>query len=493
MLFRSSPRRALPLLLSLRLLLALVAPILLAACGDLPEPFLGNPGTVARGLAKPPTPMLAVPPAPPAVTMLSPRAGRDFADALARDLRNEEVPTLARAPEKTDWRLAVSADRKGDQVVPRYAILDPSGHEQGAIAGTPLPAASWTAGAPWTLGQAAQDAVPKVLALMMSIRATRDRANPNSLLNRPAVLFVPEVTGAPGDGNPALTRLIRARLAEFGPLVQVTPEGADFTIKGDVIVTPLPNARQQVEIAWTVTRPSGVVVGKVSQLNSVAAGSLSLMWGDVAGVVAQEASSGINTVVERFIGRDATAPGKGTVTSGSTAPSTGPVPGAGDVPGNISVPGAGGVANGVLGKGAGPGVSTAPVVSAIPGTSATPGERGPASGTTAPAAGTALSGSAVPGKSTVLGEGAITGGGTAPGAGAIPLGRALPGNGAVPGVGAPAPVRKAASNHRAYSDKPAVARKAGVSSEDTVPGAETSQGAVPAQAAPARPAKPAAN
>ena len=231
----------------LRLLVVLLFPLLVVACGDLPEPFLGAPGATARRLAVPLTPMLAVP--PPSDALLSPPATRDFADLLALNLQREEIPTLARVPQKTDWRLGVTAARRGDQVVPHYAILDPSGREQGAIDGSPQPAAGWTEGAATSLARAAEDAVPKVLALMMSIRATRDRANPNSLLNRIAVLYVPEVTGAPGDGNTALTRLVRANLKEFGPLVQVTPEGADFTVQGKVVVSPLPKSQQQVEIA----------------------------------------------------------------------------------------------------------------------------------------------------------------------------------------------------------------------------------------------------
>jgi hypothetical protein len=307
--FRSLPFPAV-LLIVLRLVLPLALPLLPAACGDLPEPFKGNPGAVARRLAVPETPpMLAV--QPPTNALLSPQAKDDFAELLALSLQKEEIPSLARKPEKTDWRLAVSAQRKGEAVVPHYVIFDPSGHEQGAIDGAAFPASGWTAGAPSTLGQAADDAVPKILALMMSIRRTRDNANPNSLVNRAAKLFVPVVTGAPGDGDTALTRLIRSGLADFGPLVQPTPEGADFTVTGKVTVTPLPKGQQQVEIAWTVTRPSGMVVGKVSQLNAVPAGSLDQYWGDVAAVVAQEASAGINTVVERFIGRDEPAPGKG--------------------------------------------------------------------------------------------------------------------------------------------------------------------------------------
>jgi hypothetical protein len=303
----------------LRLMLPLVAVLSIASCGDLPEPFIGNPGATARRLAMPATPpMLAVP--PPTNALLSAQANDDFADLLALSLQKEEVPTLARKPEKTDWRLAVSAQFKGDLVVPHYAILDPTGHEQGAIDGAALPASGWTSGAPWTLGPAAQDAAPKILALMLSIRRTRDRANPNSLVNRAAKLFVPIVTGAPGDGDTALTRMIRADLAEIGPLVQVAPEGADFTVSGKVTVSPLPKGQQQVEIAWTVTWPSGKVVGKVSQLNSVTAGSLDTYWGDVAGAVAQEASGGINAVVERFIDSNKNPSGEGTVPQEASSP-----------------------------------------------------------------------------------------------------------------------------------------------------------------------------
>lgn len=312
--FPSLPHRA----LVLRLTLLLAVALLPAACGDLPEPFIGNPGATARLLAMPITPpMLAVP--PPDGALLGARAKDDFAELLALSLQNEEVPSLARKPEKKDWQLRVSAQRSGDLVVPRYAIFDPSGHEQGTIDGGPLSASGWTTGAPTTLGPAAKDAAPKILALMLSIRRVRDRADPNSLVNRVAKLFVPIVTGAPGDGDTALTRMIRTDLAQLGPLVQLTPDGADFIVTGKVTVTPLPGAQQQVEIAWTVTWPSGKVLGKVSQLNSVPAGTLDMYWGDVASAVAQEASGGINAVVEHFIDSDKNPPGEGTAPPGANA------------------------------------------------------------------------------------------------------------------------------------------------------------------------------
>jgi hypothetical protein len=338
--------------MALRLLLPLAVTLPMAACGDLPEPFIGNPGATAERLALPEVPpMLAVP--PPANALLDTQAKQDFADLLALNLQNQEVPTLARKPQKTDWRLAVSAQRQGNLVVPRYAILDPTGHEEGAIDGAALPAAGWTTGAPSTLGPAAQDAAPKILALMLSIRRTRDRANPNSLVNRAAKLFVPIVTGAPGDGDTALTRMIRTDLAQIGPLVQSTPEGADFIVTGTVTVSPLPKDQQQVEIAWTVTWPNGKVVGKVSQLNSVPAGSLDSYWGDVAVAVAQEASGGIDAVVERFIDGDRTAAGEKTA-SAPAQPPKGPGSEASRVSGGETTPPAGSATN----KTAAPGGTT---------------------------------------------------------------------------------------------------------------------------------------
>jgi hypothetical protein len=291
----------------LLLRLALLPPLFLAACGDLPEPFLGNPGATARRLAVPATPLLVVP--PPSKALLPAPAETDYADLLALSLQKEEVPSLARPAHKGDWALLVTAERQGDSIIPHYAIDDPNGKQLGVIDGAPTPAPGWITGAPWTLGQAAHDAVPKVLALMLSLRATRDRANPNSLLNRAARVYVPEVQGAPGDGDTALSRLIRAQLAQFGPLVQVTPEGADFVVQGQVKVTNVANAQQRVEIVWTVSRPSGVVNGKVSQLHDLPAGTVDRYWGDIAGAVTQEASGGIDEVIERFIDRAGNAPG----------------------------------------------------------------------------------------------------------------------------------------------------------------------------------------
>jgi hypothetical protein len=282
---------------------ALIAlPLALAACGDLPEPFLGNPGATARRLAQPPSPILAVP--APADALLPDEPGHQLAENLATALVTQEVPAVQRSARKTDWRLETRAERRGDTVVPLFTVRDPNGADEGNTEGAAIPLSLWAEADPGTLRAAAADAAPKIAAVLTSIRVARDRADPHSLYNRAAKVMVADVTGAPGDGDAALTSQMRKRLAVYGPIVQTTPAGADFIVRGNVVVVPLPKRQERVEIQWVVTGTDGSERGRVVQLNEIPAGTLDRLWGDVAAVVATEASGGINKVLQRQSGRD---------------------------------------------------------------------------------------------------------------------------------------------------------------------------------------------
>jgi len=285
--------------------LLLLASLLPAACGDLPQPFLGNPGAEGRILAQPPPSRLAVP-APP--NALLPDAAADqFSDTLAKALRAQEIPAVQGPAQPGDWRLDVSASLQGDAVRPVYRVLDPTGKERGESDGTPIPSAAWASASSATLSSAATAAAPNIASLLTSIEAAIQRADPNSLYNRPARVLVPEVTGAPGDGNLALTRQMRSILGQLGPVVQTTPAGADFIVQGQVKVVPIAGGQQRVEIQWIIRTPSGDERGRVVQLNDVPAGTLNGYWGDIATVVAQEAAGGVRDVLLRQSGRDPTA------------------------------------------------------------------------------------------------------------------------------------------------------------------------------------------
>ena len=288
--------------------LTLLVCLSLAACGDLPEPFIGNPGATARRLAQPLTPLLAIPPGTD--TLLPDAANQELAQEIAKALQATEVPAMVRTPEKTDWRVITRAERDGDSVRPMFSVQDAQGKEQGSAEGEKVPLETWANANPALLQQIAAEAGPRIGAVLTSIRVARDKADPGSLYNRAAKVLVSDVTGAPGDGDAALTHQMRARLAVLGPVVLTTPTGADFAVQGEVKVVPIPQGKERVEIQWIVKTGSGDERGRVVQLNEIPAGTLNRNWGDVAVVVAAEASNGVNDVILRQSGHDPNEPKK---------------------------------------------------------------------------------------------------------------------------------------------------------------------------------------
>ncbi len=298
------------------LLLALAALPLLTSCGDLPEPFRGNPGAEASRLASEPPilPRLIVP--APGTALLSDEGGEALAALLARDLQLREVPAYAERGNGNDWVLTVTARHQGQAIVPVYTVLTPQGRDAGRLQGAPVPLDAWAAAKPATLERVAADAGQRLSAMLAGINTTLQRANPNSLYNRTARIAVPEVTGAPGDGDAALTKLMRDRLTALGETVQDTLKDADFVVQGRVRIVPIGAGQERVEIQWIVTDPrrtdrpgsGGSERGRVVQLNDVPVGSLSHTWGDVAAAVAQEASGGVREVVLRQTGHEPRQP-----------------------------------------------------------------------------------------------------------------------------------------------------------------------------------------
>ena len=282
--------------MTLRLCLCLALLFGLTACGDLPEPFLGNPGATARKLARPPTPRLVIP--PPGNALLADAASRSFADDLAQALQSRAVPAFVQTPEASDWRLVATADSGAATVVPVFTLLDPQGKERGTARGPAVAARAWEAARPDTLARVASEAAPRIAGLLTSIETARQEADPNSLYHRAARVMVAEVTGAPGDGDIALTRQMRKHLNVLGPKLQDTPKDVDFTVHGHVHVQPIAHRKERVEIQWVVKDGKGEEVGRVVQLNEIPVGTLDHYWGDVAVVVATEAAGGVEHVIK---------------------------------------------------------------------------------------------------------------------------------------------------------------------------------------------------
>ncbi len=276
--------------------------ILLAGCGDLPMPFKDRPGATALRLATPPPARLAVP--PPTKALLASDGAGLWASDMAAALDDQEVPAEAINPVRGDWRLVLTATLTGNQVIPGYTVLNPRGVVRGQTEGKPVAAAAWANADPATLKRVAIDAAPDVAGMLTGIQAAIRQADPNSLMHRPARIWLTGVTGAPGDGDRALFAAIRVQLRSLGDIVQSTGTGADFTLTGTVGVAIPKDGQQIVELDWHVLDAIGREAGKVSQLNAVPEHSLDGAWGDVAQAAGMEAASGVHDVIVRNSGRN---------------------------------------------------------------------------------------------------------------------------------------------------------------------------------------------
>ena len=272
---------------------SLLMVLALAACGGLPRPFEGNAGATAARLAQPPPARLAIP--LPRDIFLGEAAAADLSQQIAEGLLAEEVPVFAGTPQKADWRLTIGTEPRGTDIVPLYRVLDPAGEQRGITEGLPVPSEQWVKAPP--LRRIAGEAVPRIAALLTRIEADRRQSDPNSLVNRAAVLAFTGVTGAPGDGNIALARAMRAELVKAGQEMSDAAGRADFTLSATVTIAPAAGNAQRVEIDWLVQDAKGKEAGRVVQLNEVPKGMLSLAWGDVAYVVAAEAAGGVRDVI----------------------------------------------------------------------------------------------------------------------------------------------------------------------------------------------------
>ncbi|MGK7869062.1 hypothetical protein [Falsiroseomonas sp. E2-1-a20] len=282
---------------SRRLLLRLgaLAPLALAGCTALPQPFRGRPGELARRLRQPPGYRIAVPSS--SMLLLTDEDSASLSRAFAQALVASEVPAVAGPGLPLDWQLVAAAERQADQVVPRYALRDADGQALGMLIGQPVPAREWVEGGAPLHARLAAETVPRLATLVGRIDAQRRTGDERAVGAGPPVLRLLPVRGAPGDGNRSLTARMRERLATLGFQVQEEAQGAQFAVQGEVSVVPSRPGQQRVEIVWIVSRRDGEDLGRVLQLNEVPTGTLRGLWGDVAYVVAQEASGGVRDVV----------------------------------------------------------------------------------------------------------------------------------------------------------------------------------------------------
>jgi len=112
-------------------------------------------------------------------------------------------------------------------------------------------------------------------------------------------LWLDEVTGAPGNGNAALTQAIYTDLKSHELPFALTPGLASHYIQGVVDVAVRSATQEHVTIVWVVSNAEGDEIGRVSQRNDIVRGSLHGDWGETAVYAAHGGLEGVLAILER--------------------------------------------------------------------------------------------------------------------------------------------------------------------------------------------------
>jgi hypothetical protein len=255
--------------------------VLLAACQPRPQPFRPEAKADAGGmLARHDLGGVIVRP----VVGLPPKETAALADAMVAALQKAEIPASLAGGNRLSLRLDGAAARQGHSVAVDWRLSDAAGN---------------AAGAAHAVAPASDD--PKRLAADLSARSTPaivalmvgSAGKPPASAPKPRRLTVWPVVGAPGDGDPALSRAMHDALvaAELPVADELTDRG--LVIAGSVHVGPPSEGRQPVEILWSVLDPTGAEIAKLAQNNSVPQGSLDGKWGPIARMIADAAVPGV--------------------------------------------------------------------------------------------------------------------------------------------------------------------------------------------------------
>ena len=179
-----------------------------------------------------------------------------------------------------------------------WDIINPSGARAHRIVSEqsipgPPPADPWRAVSKKVLDNSAKTTADKVANWLQSAPREYSFLAPSSSFFRGRTrIALTGVTGAPGDGNKALTNAFKASLKARG-LQNATRAGATYLVAGKVKVSKDGLDQQNVVIDWTVRDRAGVALGSINQRNKIALGALDGAWGTVAQGAANAAVAGV--------------------------------------------------------------------------------------------------------------------------------------------------------------------------------------------------------
>ncbi len=274
--------------------LLLLLTVLVAACGQVPQPFRPS-GQKTAVVARAPGPSIAL--------VVLPLQGKEAGplDALTKrvviELQKAEIAaTTARIPNR--YQLAGEVQRlRGNgadtTLAFRWTLLDPTGAATDGLDHVErVVAADWTAARPIAIRDLAVTVAAHLVRLVNGDLPVAEAVPP------PARIALAGISGAPGDGNRVLDTAIRAALAKQGLTLGPTSDATRATLELHVVVAPADGTSDRVTLLWLVRDATGRERGRLEQQNTVPAGRLNRRWGDIADLAAGAAAPDLARILE---------------------------------------------------------------------------------------------------------------------------------------------------------------------------------------------------
>ncbi len=249
---------------------AVLSVLVVAACGPVPKPFKQT-GTqkVTFDLARPEQ-------ARSLIVVLPALDDTDAADRLGVSMRQAfeaaGIPVTGNTDHPDAPLLVGSAWPSGNGLRLRWELFGTDSDFRAASVVDPVPPVSV-----WTADDGITDDIAR-RAVADLLPALRPAAGRLGAQEDPSV-FVETGSGAPGDGDAALQRAAVAALDRAGVERTNDRESASVILRAMVKVVTIDDETDAVRIRWLMEDPDGALLGRMTQQNLVAAGSLQERWG----------------------------------------------------------------------------------------------------------------------------------------------------------------------------------------------------------------------
>lgn len=273
----------------MRFSLLVLALLVLVGCQPLPRPFEANHETPnellqlsdSRGIM-----VLPVADAPP-------DTAQKLASEMALALIERNVPAFVQGGNRSSMILSGEVIDPGRDAIIAWTLFDPKGEEvdryDQTLEGTPVNL--WAVADPELMASLAAAAAPAI-ARFIQDETVRE-------IQAPAI-FVGAVRGTNERDAIRLQASLRQALRSQGARVANAATNETLVATADVEITPLPDERSEVAIAWIVKDPFETQIGKIDQASPIERAVIANQWGDLARQAGVAAAAGMVRLISQI-------------------------------------------------------------------------------------------------------------------------------------------------------------------------------------------------